>query len=678
MTGRSQTVNQPAVDEPQKVGAEVEDKTTQAENTGAQPASVQVATQVVASLIANGVTEVVVCPGSRSAPLAYALAAAEKAGRINTHICTDERGGAFYALGLSRAARDLGQNQANGSTESEQQAPVALVMTSGTAVANLHPAVLEATHSQVPLLILSADRPAYLRETGANQTTQQPGLFGAAPVWEFDVDAGYPPAQIPALVARAIAGANGTLSNQPGVAHLNLCFDTPLVPNGEITIPELASAGLPASPQPFTLPRPMLVNRGRGRLTVPTNAVVIAGDGAGPEAAYLAAKLGLPLMAEPSSGARGHGLEAEYRTLWDADPCLSDYQSAIGLGGKLTELAKKVETVVVLGHPTLSRPITALMAHAQKRIVVTNWATWNGSLQPGDEVLTLTEVLASVAGSMGVAGGETTHDVVKASGGASGGDAAASDTSYNDSSESMHNDSLLVARPEKREWLVAWQQASLAALPRQLCGVSEPLTQDRTELTRELVAALLWQQASWDGLPLIVGASSAIRVMDRVAGALGQQKLGTQEIIPAGPAPIVFANRGLAGIDGTLATAAGIGRHVGAGVRVLVGDLTFLHDAMSLLPTFALGQDGQRVPMQVVVWNDEGGAIFAGLEHQQAPAELFDRYFRTKQRFNYQHFAAAVGAKYEKVTNPAELTRLTNWDGQTTEIMEIVLPWPGE
>src|SRR5688572_31055069 len=117
---------------------------------------------LVDELARCGVREVVLCPGSRSAPLAYALEEAEKRGRIRLHVRVDERSAGFLALGLAKVTR----------------VPAVVVTTSGTAVANLHPAVLEAHHGQVPLIVLSADRPPELQGTGANQTTAQPGMFG--------------------------------------------------------------------------------------------------------------------------------------------------------------------------------------------------------------------------------------------------------------------------------------------------------------------------------------------------------------------------------------------------------------------------------------------------------------------------------------------------------------------
>ncbi|NCD19386.1 MAG: 2-succinyl-5-enolpyruvyl-6-hydroxy-3-cyclohexene-1-carboxylate synthase, partial [Actinobacteria bacterium] len=153
--------------------------------------SAGVAREVVTQLVAAGVRDVVLSPGSRSAPLAYALAAAERAGWLRVHVRVDERSAGFFALGLARAAALSGVAR-----------PVAVATTSGTAVANLHPAVLEASHSGIPLLVVSADRPHELRGTGANQTTAQVGIFGGAVRAALDLPAGVDPVAVRGHVTR--------------------------------------------------------------------------------------------------------------------------------------------------------------------------------------------------------------------------------------------------------------------------------------------------------------------------------------------------------------------------------------------------------------------------------------------------------------------------------------------
>ncbi|HEU0100840.1 MAG TPA: thiamine pyrophosphate-binding protein, partial [Mycobacteriales bacterium] len=179
---------------------------------------------VVAALLDLGVRHVVLCPGSRSAPLAYALHDAERAGDLTLHVRHDERTAGFVALGIGRVAG---------------KGPAAVVTTSGTAVANLHPAVLEAHHGDVPLLVLSADRPAQLRGTWANQTTElQAGLFGGAVRFAADLPVATDAELLrrwAAAVRDAVRAARGGLAphlGRPGPAHLDLAFADPLVPDG--------------------------------------------------------------------------------------------------------------------------------------------------------------------------------------------------------------------------------------------------------------------------------------------------------------------------------------------------------------------------------------------------------------------------------------------------------------
>ncbi|NAZ88217.1 thiamine pyrophosphate-binding protein, partial [Kineococcus indalonis] len=187
--------------------------------------STALATVLVDALVSLGLRHLVLSPGSRSAPLAFAAAAAADAGRLELHVRVDERSAGFLALGLARGALTRGEDPL-----------VAVVTTSGTAVANLHPAVLEASHAGVPLLVLSADRPHELRGSGASQTADaQARLF--LPSVRFSADVPAPvdaQRQAPAwrsVVARAAAAARGARGEGAGPAHVNVAFADPLTPS---------------------------------------------------------------------------------------------------------------------------------------------------------------------------------------------------------------------------------------------------------------------------------------------------------------------------------------------------------------------------------------------------------------------------------------------------------------
>jgi 2-succinyl-5-enolpyruvyl-6-hydroxy-3-cyclohexene-1-carboxylate synthase len=272
--------------------------------------SVQLARDVVAALVEGGVREIVVAPGSRNAPLSFAAYDVAAAGLVRLHTRIDERSAGFLALGLTKVG-----------------SPAAVICTSGTAVANLHPAVLEAAHAGVRLLVVTADRPARLRGTGANQTTDQVGVFGPlVPYVDLGPDG--------AAVARAALGLGD------GPLHLNVQLDDPLVPDS-LWSPALESPAIGQKRQPESASTRRLVPNA---IAQGPRTVVVAGDDAGPAARVLAERGRWPLLAEPTSGSRtGDAALRTYRLL---------------LGGPL---ADEVERVVVFGHPTLSRPVMRLL-----------------------------------------------------------------------------------------------------------------------------------------------------------------------------------------------------------------------------------------------------------------------------------------------------------------------------
>jgi 2-succinyl-5-enolpyruvyl-6-hydroxy-3-cyclohexene-1-carboxylate synthase len=273
--------------------------------------STQVARAVVTALIEAGVTEIVVAPGSRNAPLSFASYDAAAAGLVRLHTRIDERSAAFLALGLTR-----------------NHARAAVVCTSGTGVANLHPAVLEAAHTGLPLVVVTADRPARLRGTNANQTTDQVGIFGPL-VATIDLADGAPdPVRDLGVLAPV---------------HLNVQLDEPLVPDGAWT-PDVTAGSPPQRVRPMSFTD----------IAIGPRTVVVAGDDAGPPARTLAEKAGWPLLAEPTSGSR------------TGDNALRTYRLLLGTG-----LGERVERAVVCGHPTLSRPVTRLLSRPDVEVVVT-------------------------------------------------------------------------------------------------------------------------------------------------------------------------------------------------------------------------------------------------------------------------------------------------------------------
>ena len=236
--------------------------------------STSMAVAVVAALRRGGVTDVVLSPGSRSAALAVVLHQADAEGLLRLHVRVDERTAGFLALGLAKGSHR----------------PVAVVTTSGTAVVNLHPAVLEASHAGVRLLVLSADRPAALRGTGANQTTDQVGIFGphipTASTWLWTTG-GLPPGLWKPRSGQP-ARPTSTCSS-PSRCCRTRCPSTSRRPGRREDGPDPARAASRTADDPVRLER--------GPRTV-----VVAGDDAGPPARLMAERANWPLLAEPTSG----------------------------------------------------------------------------------------------------------------------------------------------------------------------------------------------------------------------------------------------------------------------------------------------------------------------------------------------------------------------------------------
>ena len=521
--------------------------------------SVDTASAILSSLDALGVTHVLYCPGSRSAPFAYALEAGSFGGDARPIL--DERGAGFAAVGLARTG-----------------ALPAIVVTSGTAVAELAPAVLEASHARLPLLVLSADRPGELRGVGASQATDQAGFFGTHVRASIDLE---PQEASPSLVGhlvRAVAAACGAPSGTPGPVQINVAFRDPLTPLRP------ASDSGDEAVAPF-VPRPTLA---MGAPAVPARwedvvgladaGLIVAGEGASPFAREWSEASGFPLLAEPASGA------------WSGGGVTAFEQSLVS-----SPLGREVDAVVVTGRPTLSRPIQALLARPDVRVVVVDahapWVDISGN--------------ASVV----VADLEPAREPIRAA---------------------------------QAEWASRVREAARDAGER----IESLLTSGSGRTMLDLARSVA---ASTSG-PLVLGASNPVRAFDLAVPTLGGR--------------VVHSNRGQAGIDGTIATAVGICLGSGyageasapAGTRVtaVMGDLTACHDASSLALAASVGAH-----LDIIVADDQGGGIFATLEHgRAASAEAYDRWFGLAQSVDYEALAAAYGVAFARADAPRELESL--------------------
>jgi 2-succinyl-5-enolpyruvyl-6-hydroxy-3-cyclohexene-1-carboxylate synthase len=282
--------------------------------------STRLAQVIVRQIIEAGIKDVVISPGSRNAPLSIAFYQASKKGLISLHVRIDERTAAFFALGIAKASG----------------LPVPIVCTSGTAVANYHPAVLEASHTNQPLLVLTADRPAALRRTGANQTTEQARIFGKAVRYFADISGSAYPMELPFN------------SLQSGPVHLNIQFEEPLIGDADeawldnltITPPKVFDRKSPGTFYTKSTRGVLVIGHDRGGLS--TESVKKFAD-----------ELGWPVVSEdPLTFANSISHASIFLT-----------NSAIA-----KDLAP--DTVVVIGRTTLSRSINAFIKMARKEIVI--------------------------------------------------------------------------------------------------------------------------------------------------------------------------------------------------------------------------------------------------------------------------------------------------------------------
>ncbi len=538
------------------------------------PADVQAtfAATLVDELVRAGLTDAVVCPGSRSTPLALALAA--HAG-VRVHVHHDERSGAFLALGLGLASGR----------------PALVLTTSGTAAAELHPAVVEADLAAVPLLACTADRPPELRDVGAPQAIDQVHLFGRSVRWFGDP--GVPDASSAgrwrSFAARAHAA---TIGARPGPVHLNLPFREPLVgaagdlPPGRPDGQPWTSAGRSVAPAASgtsatraagpvasgssTRPAAGPVASGGMVQTVADLAghrgVLVAGACAvAGDAVHEAARaLGWPVLAEPRSPA------------WRDAPALVHHLDAVLRSGQAADRLRP-EVVVRLGPPGSSR-------------VVNEWLAASGAVEV-------------VAGAPGWSDPSATATVVD------GGDPA------------VVLAALAAAAPGTRPdgWLDLWQAASAAAARAVEDGIAAEPGRSEPAVARAVVRAMP------GGSSLAVSSSMPIRDVERYAR-------------PA-PGVRVLANRGANGIDGVVSTAVGVAAATGGPTALLIGDVAFLHDSNGLL-----GAPGREIDLTCVVVDNDGGGIFSFLPQARVLApDRFEALFGTPHGLDLVALASAYG-----------------------------------
>lgn len=549
----------------------------------------------VDELVRAGVREAIVCPGSRSTPLALALRAHPG---VRVYVLLDERSAGFFAVGLARAARR----------------PVAILATSGTAVVNFTPAVVEAFHARVPLVVLTADRPPELRDRGAPQTIDQVRLYGQQVKWFAELALDEAGADELLDHVRSVAGrAVATATTGPaGPVHLNLPFREPLLPSGRLDPAgfdaDATHAGAPAAPAPFTavVSGPRTLEPGEvaalaRRLASVRRGLIVAGpqdDPVFPEAvARLARATGFPILADPLSQVR--------RGPHDRAFVLSRGDLIVRPGAWIG--AHRPELVLRFGAMPTSKPIVELLRSARPaQVVVDGDGGWR-------EAAILPTTFVHADGTLVARALADALESDRVAAGAAAGTAADEAGSW------------------AADWLAA-ERAATDAVGTWLAGLAE-----RDEPFEPLPFVHLAELLP-EGAVLWSGSSMPVRDLDTY--------------LPSGPgAARLLANRGVNGIDGVVSSALGAAAAGTGRVVLVVGDLSFLHDLNALVAARLHG-----LTATIVLVNNDGGGIFSFLPQATADMpgtglpEAYEELFGTPHGVDFGPIVAALGGTHRTVT----------------------------
>ncbi len=539
-------------------------------------ANTALASAFAEELARGGLRQAIVSPGSRSTPLALAL---WRAPEIEVTVIVDERSAAFFALGAAQASGE----------------PTALLCTSGTAVANYHPAVCEADESALPLVVLSADRPPELRGIGTGQTIDQIKVFGSSVRWFCEVgtheadDEGL--LHYRSVACRALAAARG--ETRPGPVHLNLPWREPLAPvpvEGAVTATEpLALEGRDGRPLTAVTridlePSSFLLDEVAGHIGDAISGVIIAGRQLDPELreplAHLARAAGFPILAEPTSQLRC-GPHDRSHVITTYDQLLRDERFARSVVPEL---------VLRFGEMPTSKPLRAWLATSgADQIVVDPYGGWNEPSRRAAALLRAdpTELAAGWAARLG---GED--------------------------------------RGEPDAWLAA-ERAARGALEAELSGdgpISEPALH------------LALGRAHRDGDLVYTASSMPIRDQESFLAAEGTDAL-------------FLCNRGANGIDGLVSSGIGAAQASGRPTTIVTGDLGLLHDLGGLAAL-----RGVSTPVRIVVVDNGGGGIFHFLPQEAAmESEEFEALLGTPRGVDVARAAALFDLPHHRLDSLAEL-----------------------
>ncbi len=545
---------------------------------------------IVEELVRNGATDFFIAPGSRSTPLSLSVARCKKAKKT---IHFDERGLGFYALGASSAGKG----------------PAVLISTSGTAVANFLPSVIEASKKKVPLIILTADRPPELRKTGSLQTIDQTGIYGNYVRWDFDLpvpDEKIIPEMVLTTIDQAVFMSKNPL---PGPVHINCMFREPLAPRkneGKWISNISLNENWVKSNKPFTKyycseikPEQKDIKSISKIINSSLNGIIVVGKLNGDDelesVINLAEKLKWAIFPDLSSGLRLNGISDNIIHYFD-QILLSDLfinskiDTVIHLGGRITskryyrfiEKIKPANYITVLNHHLRNDPL-----HTVSHRIKSSVKTFIYSILP---------------------------------------------------QLNLREDSKLLSRLKLASNLVNKEIDDFVR---------------KGNLNEIFISREISKNINRNNI-LFLSNSMPVRDMDMYA-AVNEKKL------------YIGGNRGASGIDGIIASACGYSSSMEKPLTLLIGDLAFLHDINSLA---LLNKTKNKII--IVVVNNNGGSIFSFLPIAEYKTD-FEKFFTTPHGMNFEYIAKQFGIKYLRVSSRVEFSKKYNFAGKYdgNVIMEV-------
>jgi 2-succinyl-5-enolpyruvyl-6-hydroxy-3-cyclohexene-1-carboxylate synthase len=517
-----------------------------------------------------GISHACISPGSRSTPITHAIAISS----IKSHIIVDERSSAFFAIGLAKQLKQ----------------PVLLVCTSGTASANYYPAIMEAHNSNIPLIVVTADRPHELRNSGANQTTDQIKLYGSLVKMFVDValveqnPSNKMIRYIKLIASKAYCSA---MTSAMGPVHLNFPFRKPLDPNSQdhrIEYNEVSSNSPLLTCIPGTLETisENIKNLVEIISSNPKGLIICGPEPLGnsyiKEIVEFSNKMNYPILADPSSGLRFTSHKAKIITTYDHFLLKKDLYNKL-----------RPDIIFLFGREVTSKHLLQFLDHEYSKHVIR---------------IQINDINKIIDSSL-----KLTHY-------------------YSSNPQSMLkkiNNKIREIEDTEISWMELWIKLENQVIE-VISAASLPINFEGT-IIREFLSLIP------EGSDLFIGNSSSIRYVDQFSFDI----LNSLNI---------HSNRGLSGIDGNIAIALGIASAKGDPIYAILGDLSLFHDSNSLQIA-----KNNNIPITIFLINNQGGGIFHRLPISTIEDKaLFEDYFITPQNIDFEHLAKAHGFTYELIS----------------------------